>query len=148
MVEKDIEDILETHPYLIESNLSKETHSVFRQKVINSGKRIDLLLIENISKKIYIIELKIGKLKKEDLEQIKSYYNEIRLNYNEKVFGYLIGKEDEEELLNTESYKWLSIKYLNKEIPTKIWLCDNCRKATDINLSVCKYCHLPRGLSY
>ncbi len=64
------------------------------------------------------------------------------------TFGYLIGKENINEKLNIEKYKWLNIKYLDKDIPTKIWLCDNCRKATGLNISVCKYCHLPRVISY
>jgi RecB family endonuclease NucS len=127
LTEEDIEDYLEAYPYLIDPIFSNEKYLVLRQYTIENN-RIDLLIQNDSIKIITIIEIKKSKLQKVHYHQIIRYYDIIKLKFPDYfVNGFLIGHKNSRES-NLNKSEWLSIKYLDEDIPSKIKICKSCRK--------------------
>jgi hypothetical protein len=144
MNESDIEDILETHPYLIDKKfLTNPKYTLKRQETQSKQARTDLVFTFEHEKEIILVELKKTVLKLSDYKQILRYYQSIKAKYYYpwKIYGYLIGYPNPKELdYDMRSFKWLNLLYLEKDIPTKIWICQKCRRANSSTVYECKYC--------
>ena len=139
LTEEDIEDYLEAYPYLIDPIFSNEKYLVLRQYTIEKN-RIDLLIQNDSIKIISIIEIKKNKLQKVHYNQIIRYYDIIKLKFPDYfVNGFLIGcKNSRGSDFNKK--EWLSIKYLDEDIPSKIKICKSCRKPISYNSYECNFC--------
>lgn len=89
----------------------------YRIKMGNSYNYIDILLYNKIYKCYVVIELKIGKLKKEHIGQIQTYMNYIDSNLKEisdnKTIGIILCKENNELIIKYSSdEKILSREYV------------------------------------
>ncbi|MHA1249051.1 MAG: endonuclease NucS domain-containing protein [Candidatus Helarchaeota archaeon] len=137
--EAEIQVLFQTHPYLIEKNfLNKKIQS---QYPLDSGFADIVIFLEN---EIVVIELKVVPLQIEHYLQLKGYLEDFNKMYNNsiKVRGILIGKRPKEDLkINFENEKFeIKILILNKDIPTQIKICENCRLANDISNTQCFNC--------
>ena len=139
LTEEDIEDYLEAYPYLIDPIFSNEKYLVLRQCTIENN-RIDLLIQNDSIKIITIIEIKKSKLQKVHYHQIIRYYEIIKLKFPDYfVNGFLIGHKNSRES-NLNKSEWLSIKYLDEDIPSKIKICKSCRKPISYISYECNFC--------
>jgi RecB family endonuclease NucS len=139
LTEEDIEDYLEAYPYLIDPIFSNEKYLVLRQYTIENN-RIDLLIQNDSIKIITIIEIKKSKLQKVHYHQIIRYYDIIKLKFPDYfVNGFLIGHKNSRES-NLNKSEWLSIKYLDEDIPSKIKICKSCRKPISYISYECNFC--------
>ena len=137
LTEEDIEDYLEAYPFLIDPIFSNEKYLVLRQYTIENN-RIDLLIQNDSIKIITIIEIKKSKLQKVHYHQIIRYYDIIKLKFPDYfVNGFLIGHKNSRES-NLNKSEWLSIKYLDEDIPSKIKICKSCRKPISYISYECK----------
>lgn len=135
MLERDLEDILEIHPYLLDPNFKK--YEVLRQKKIYKG-RLDLFLISKDKLNITIIEIKRDKLNVASVNQIKRYYYYYNRKYKGtlvKISAYLIGLSSS---IDVSRLKWLKIRLIDKDIPRKVKLCPKCNTAIDYREFTCK----------
>lgn len=137
--EAEIQALFQTHPYLIERNfLNKKIQS---QYPLDSGFADIVVFLEN---EIVVIELKVVPLQIEHYLQLKGYLEDFNKIYNNsvKVRGILIGKKPKEDLKkNFQNEKFeIKILILNKDVPTRVKICDNCRLANDILNNKCFYC--------
>lgn len=71
--EIDIEDFLVYNP----KNLNKDYEYIDRQVVLNSNRRIDVLLKNKIKKELIVVEIKKGLIGKDVYKQIQDYMKEI-----------------------------------------------------------------------
>ncbi len=139
LTEEDIEDYLEAYPYLIDPIFSNEKYLVLRQYTIENN-RIDLLIQNDSFKIITIIEIKKSKLQKDHYHQIIRYYEFIKLKFPDYfVNGFLIGHKNSRDSDFNKS-EWLSIKYLDEDIPSKIKICKSCRKPISYISYECNFC--------
>jgi len=84
-IEKDVEEYLVSHPERIGENL----RFLERQLPVESG-RIDILF-EDEMKDLVVVEVKLGKIGRDALHQIKRYVNDIRkMEHERKVNGVLV----------------------------------------------------------
>ncbi len=135
MLESELEDILEIHPYLLDPSFKK--YEVLRQKKIYKG-RIDLFLISKDKLNVTIIEIKRDKLTLASVNQIKRYYYYYNRKYKGtqvEVSAYLIGLSSS---LDISRLKWLKVKLIDKDIPRKVKLCPKCSTAFDYRVFTCK----------
>jgi predicted nuclease of restriction endonuclease-like (RecB) superfamily len=89
--EIDIEDFLVSNP----KNLNKDYEFLYRQIVLNSNRRIDVLLKNEIKKELIVVEIKKGLIGKEAYKQIHGYKREleqdVKIKYGmEKVKGIIV----------------------------------------------------------
>jgi RecB family endonuclease NucS len=140
-LEEDIEDYLESFPELIDPIFNFQEYTIERQYSIN-GNRIDLLISKKSELKIFIIEIKINQLTTEDYEQIFRYYKLIKeKNPYHSIFGFLIGLRNKSFLkIDKRKFKWLTIKYLEEDIPKKVKICISCRRPINYFCFECKHC--------
>jgi len=138
--EKEIQILYQTHPYLIEKQfLNQKTKPQYR---LPSGFADLIVFLKN---EIVVIELKIEPLEINHLLQLNGYLEDIRQEFGDikKIRGILIGKECKSDLnnaLKTIQFK-IKILILEKDICTKIKICDNCRLANEIKNSECFNCY-------
>ena len=139
--EYDIHDIIRIHPYILGEEF--EGLYVKHEKIYADRKRADFVFSnDNIS---IVTEIKIGNVDVQTLEQAIHYLNEEKKeNPHKQLLGILVGrrvvkKQELEEKMKNSGYEF-KIKFLDKEIPTDIKLCDNCRKANTLWASTCKFC--------
>jgi hypothetical protein len=148
MNESDIEDNLATHPYLIDKKfLANTKYTLKRQEAQSKEARTDLVFTFEHDKEIILVELKKTILKLPDYKQILRYYQRLRAKYSYpwKINGYLIGYPNPKELdYDKRSFKWLKLLYLEKDVPTQIWVCGKCRKANSTISYECKFCYKRR----
>jgi len=138
--EKEIQILYQTHPYLIEKQfLNQKTKPQYR---LPSGFADLIVFLKN---EIVVIELKIEPLEIKHLLQLNGYLEDIGQEFEEykKIRGILIGKESRSGLNNALRTIPFEIKLLilEKDIGTKIKICDNCRLANDIKNSICFNCN-------
>ena len=139
VTEKEIQYLYQTHPYLIEKKFLNQ--KVIPQYQLPSGYADIVVLLED---EAVVIELKVDSLEISHLLQLVGYLEDLKviLNKDKKVRGILIGKKPKCDL--NASIKCLSFKIkvmiLNKNLPIKIKICENCRLANDFNNTTCVYC--------
>lgn len=136
--EKEIQILYQTHPYLIEKKFLNQ--KTVPQYTFPSGFADIVVFLEN---EIVVIELKVDPLENSHLLQLSGYLEDAKREFkNVKLRGILIGKSPKNDLnkaLNTLHFK-IKIMILNRDIYTKIKICDNCRLANDINNIKCVFC--------
>lgn len=107
---------------------------------------IDIIYFK--SHEISVIELKKDKIIKPDITQLSEYVNKIRKKFPEKqVNGYLVGKNIPEDFKRSLKLRDFKFKKLGKDIPLKLKLCVNCRKAVGINDKKCNWCNYNKFMS-
>jgi len=139
--EYDIHDIIRIHPYILGEEF--EGLSITHEKIYDDRTRSDFVFSNgHIS---IVAEVKIGNIDVQTLEQAIHYLDkEKKKNPHKKLLGILIGrrivnKQELEEKMKNSGYEF-KIKFLDKEVPTEIKLCDNCRKANTLWIPICKFC--------
>ncbi len=138
MREKDLQSLLEIHPYLIERQfLGKLIES---QKLLNSGKAD---MVVHLDDEIVVVELKINALTERDVLQLNGYLQDVQKQMIHKlVRGILIGdkpKNDIDKLVNLLCLP-IEVKILKQDISIAIKICKDCRLANDIQNCSCVYC--------
>lgn len=139
VTEKEIQTLYQTHPYLIEKQFLNQ--KIIAQYRLPTG-FADLVIF--LKKEIVVIELKIEPLEIKHLLQLNGYLEDIGQEFgdNKKIRGILIGKECKSDLnkaLKTIQFE-IKILILEKDICTKIKICENCRLANDIKNLECFNC--------
>jgi RecB family endonuclease NucS len=129
--ERELEDILFAYPYLIDPSLEKPR----RQVVINKRLRLDLRF-ELAGGKQLIVELKRGKVGTAEVEQLQTYRREIG---SRKTRGILVGafltEAAEKEIQSLRGA--ITFRQLGRDIPTRIIVCSDCRRARDASIERC-----------
>ena len=137
--EKEIQTLYENHPYLIEKKFLNQ--KIISQFPLPSGFADIVMLLKD---ETVIIELKVDPLEVNHLLQLNGYLEDIKkeLKDDHRIRGILIGKEPKKDLNNILMCLSFEIKImiLEKELCTKIKICENCRLANDINSISCIYC--------
>lgn len=139
--EYDIHDLIGTYPYILDAefeNLSKK-----HEKIYSDRSRADFVFSNsNIS---IVVEVKIGSIDVRTVEQALHYLDmEKKEDPQKKLLGILVGhrivnREELEEKMRNSGYEF-EIKFLDRDIPTEVKLCDNCRKVNNLNMVKCKFC--------
>ncbi len=139
LTEKVIQILYQTHPYLIEKEFLNQ--KVVPQYPLPSG-FADIAVFKQ--KEIVIVELKVDPLKTTHILQLNGYLEDMEreTNSNFNFRGIIIGKESKEDLNKTiKNLKYkINILILNRDIPTKIKICDKCRLANNIKSLTCFNC--------
>lgn len=145
LLERQIEDILFLHPYLIKEGFNYGK----RQVVFEDNSRADVVFF--FEKIIYVIELKKDIVSKSTVDQIIGYIDNLIKENNKTVKGIIIGRKpvNPEGLIDYGSKKGydIEIKYLDINIPTRYKLCRENRHANPLNQKKCKYCKCDRWIS-
>jgi hypothetical protein len=119
MREKDLEDFLFHHPYLIDERFTGVTP---RRQVRRSDGRLDLIF--NLAEGWCIAELKITKLTAKDVEQLAGYCREWRKTDKLASPHLIIGKRprDDKKLQEAIQKSEFQIKpiFLGEQIPTQL----------------------------
>ncbi len=140
--EREIENILIRYPYLIDDRLIDGKVKNQYKIILSDGSKGYIDIIYFKSHEITVIELKKDEIIKSDITQLSEYVNQIRKEFpKQKVHGYLVGKEMPSEFERSLNLRDFKFKKLGKEIPIKLKLCTNCRKALRINDKMCKWCN-------
>ena len=132
MSEKDLEDLLFRHPYLIDEKFAEIAPRRLRRQVGRNRGRLDLLF--DLDDGLAIVELKITRLKCVDVEQLAGYCREWSATDKLADAHFLIGKrpliKDETELLDYVSANNFNINlfYLNEHLPDVLVLDDKTRR--------------------
>lgn len=137
--EYDIHDIIKRHPYLLGNsfkNLKLKHEKIYRDRT-----RSDFVFTNECCS--IVVEIKKDLVDVQTLKQALHYLNnEKKENPESFLKGILIGRRTTKQLENKiikSEYKF-EIKLLNLDIPTRIKICDKCRKANAISNKICKYC--------
>ncbi|MHA1658410.1 MAG: endonuclease NucS domain-containing protein [Promethearchaeota archaeon] len=140
LTEKKIQFLYQTHPYLIEKQFLNQ--KTIPQYPLPSGFADIVVFLE---KEIIVIELKIDPLKVKHLLQLNEYLEDFKkeIDNNIKIRGILIGKKPKTDFKKSIKNLKFEVKIivLNKEIPTKVKICKNCRLVNNTMNSNCEYCH-------
>ena len=139
---KEIEDILVKYPYLIDESFIdgdlKRQYKVILSN--NSVGYIDIIYFKQ--KEIIVVELKKDIIIKQDITQLSEYVNQIKNEFpNKEIRGFLVGKNIPGEFKRSLKLRGIKFKKLTKDIPLKLKLCDNCRKALRVHDELCKWCN-------
>lgn len=137
--EKEIQILYQTHPYLIERKFLNQ--KIVPQYTLPSGFADIVVFLEN---EIVIIELKVESLAFSHLLQLYGYLEDIKnkIKNKKKIRGILIGKKPKRDLNNAIcnlNYE-IKIKLLERDVCTKVKICEKCRLANDFKNSRCLYC--------
>jgi RecB family endonuclease NucS len=136
--EKELQILYQTHPYLIEKKFLDQ--KTVPQYTFPSGFADIVVFLET---EIVIIELKVEPLENPHILQLNGYLEDAKREFkNVKIRGILIGKPPKKDLnkaLNILPFK-IKMMILNRDISTKIKICDNCRLANDIDNIKCVFC--------
>ena len=137
--EKEIQILYQTHPYLIEKQFINQ--KVINQFPIPSGFADIVVFLKG---EIIVIELKVNSLEESHLLQLNEYLRDISKLYPEikLLRGILIGKMPKKNIKRSLKILPFPIKILilNKDICTKIKICENCRLANDVKNKICIFC--------
>ncbi|MFX1295489.1 MAG: hypothetical protein ACFFD2_11655 [Promethearchaeota archaeon] len=138
ILERDIQFIYETHPYLIDPRFLNA--KVTPQYSLPSG-YADIVLFLN--DEIIVIELKINPLIPQYVLQLNEYMKDLSKEFSSRsISGVLIGKSpkmDIDTLISNLNFP-VEIKILKEDIPIKIKICKNCRLANPNKNEQCHFC--------
>ncbi len=144
LLERDIQKLYQTYPYLLDPKFL-EAH-VTPQYPLPSG-YADLAIFQ--PEEITIVELKIDPLGPQYILQLNGYLSDMAEKFPAAgISGILIGqapKTNMAQLLANLGYP-IKIKILEEEVPVKIKICRNCRRANDYRKGWCDYCSCVRWL--
>lgn len=137
--EYDIHAIIRNYPYLLGHEL--ENLNLKHERIYQDNTRADFVFTND--DRSIVVEVKKGQIDGESLRQALHYLdNEMRENPEKLLKGILIGRYASDTLKNEiqKSRYEFEIKLLDVDIPTKIKICDKCRKANALFNNVCRYC--------
>ncbi|MFX1238139.1 MAG: endonuclease NucS domain-containing protein [Promethearchaeota archaeon] len=139
--EASFEDVLEIHPYLIDKTLLGGRLERQYPITLPDGRFNYIDLIYFKENEIVVVELKRERIVKKDISQLTGYIRYIRDKFPEmEVRGILVGQGINEEDLHALEMREFTYKELFKDIPVRIKICSNCRKAVDERKSNCNWC--------
>lgn len=91
---------------------------------------------------ITVVELKKNTIMKKHIQQITEYIEHIKSVYpNQNIRGILAGQKLETNLEHSLNLRGLIFKKYFVEIPFKLKLCNNCRKAVRSIQHKCSWCN-------
>lgn len=129
MREKDLEDVLFHHPYLIDAEFAGITPRRLRRQVGRGRSRLDLLF--DLPEGLCIAELKITRLNTRDVEQLVKYCREWGENHTLAPRHFLIGKKPPDDKKLREAVEVCEFKinllYLGEHLPTQLVFDDDSR---------------------
>lgn len=129
MREKDLEDILFYHPYLIDAAFTEITPRRLRRQVGRGRSRLDLLF--DLPNGLCIAELKITRLNAKDVEQLTKYCREWSENQQLAPQHFLVGKKPQEDRKLREAIEAcefdINLLYLGEHLPTQLVFDENSR---------------------
>ena len=135
--EKDLEDLLFYHPYLIDEVFANLAPRQIRRQAGRGVHRSDLLF--DLPDGLCIVELKITRLTASDVNQLARYCGAWSKTERLATFHLLIGKRplDEAGILQTISAGKFKIKlcYLGIDLPTQLVFDENARRYRGWQLS-------------
>lgn len=137
--EYDIHAIIKNYPYILGDEF--EDLSLKHERIYQDCTRADFVFADDDHS--IVIEVKKGRIDAEMLLQALHYLdNEMKENPEKLLKGILIGRYVSNALINEikKSRFEFEIKLLDVDIPTKVKICDNCRKVNALSNLVCKYC--------
>lgn len=140
--EVSFEDILEIHPYLIDESLVDGKLERQYPIELNDGRfnYIDLIYFKETE--ITVIELKRAEIKKVDVSQLSGYVNYIRNKFPGRIVkGIIVGQSIKKEILKDVEIRAFAYRELFRDIPVRIKICSNCRKAVDERKIKCYWCN-------
>ena len=129
--ERELEELLFAYPYLIDPGLEKPR----RQVVLSKRLRLDLQF-ELAGGKLLIVELKRGKVGTAEVKQLQDYRRALGTR---KTRGVLVGSfltEAAEKQIQL-SGGTITFRQLGRDIPTRIVVCLECRRARDASIERC-----------
>ena len=132
--EKAIEDVLFAYPYLI----SPELRFPRRQEVLSKTSRTDLAFY--FPTRVVIVEIKRGVAGVPALRQLERYLREHKLK-GMVAEGILLAHGFNEACLRaSKTSRWSTCcKCLQREVPTDIVICADCREARDRRMEACPH---------
>lgn len=137
--EYDIHSIIRNYPYLL--GQAFEDLSLKHEKVYEDRTKADFVFADDL--RSIVVEVKVGRIDVRMLNQALNYLeNEKRENPEKVLKGMLIGSHVSrtvEREVNKSEYEF-EIKLLNIDLPTRIKICDKCRRANALFNKMCKYC--------
>ena len=142
-LESEIQQLYESYSYLIEEKFLNR--QIFSQYQVSSG-FIDIIIF--LEDEIVVVELKKDRLEEKHILQIASYLRDIKNVFKDTsiIRGILIGKKPKsgiEKIIQQQVFQ-IKILVLNRDIPTRIEICDNCRMANNPSKKRCWYCQKER----
>ena len=137
--EYGIHSIIRNHPYFLGDEF--ENLDLKHEKVYPDGSRADFVFADNICS--IVVEVKKGPINIEMLNQALRYLdNEKNENPQKLLKGVLVGSHLPKSLKKEigKSRYGFETKLLDSDIPTKIKICDKCRRANALYDTQCRYC--------
>ena len=139
ITEKQLQILYQTHPYLIEKKFLNQ--EIISQYPLASGLADIVIFLEN---EVVVIELKVEPLDVGHLLQLRGYLEDIKneIKNKKKLRGILIGKTPKYDLINAIYNLNFEVKImlLERDVCTKVKICEKCRLANDFKSSICLYC--------
>lgn len=141
-LEKKFEDILKIYPYLLDESLVGGKLENQYKIVLSEGniRYIDIIYFKE--DEIVIIELKKDKVLKNHIQQLAEYVDHLKKRWpGHKIRGILTGQNLDYNLERSLRLRGFSFRKYFKDIPFKLKMCDNCRRAVRITQKKCKWCN-------
>jgi hypothetical protein len=137
--EYDIHALIRNYPYLLGDEFAnlKMKH----EKIYEDRTRADFIFTSDTLS--IVVEVKKGPIDIEMLNQALHYLRNEQIESSGKTLKcVLVGSRVHQEVENKVSRIGFSfeIKLLNIDVPTKIKICDNCRRANPLTAVTCRYC--------
>lgn len=134
-LERELEDLLYTYPYLLEPVFDRFR----RQRVLRADSRLDLLFEGNGES--VIIEIKRGTCGVAEVRQIERYLA-IKQGEGATVRGILVGAKltAPAEKARVASRYPICFKQKEKDVPTRVVICRDCRRARSVYQARCSWC--------
>lgn len=146
--EFDIHDLIRSHPYIIAEEF--KNLNLKHERVYEDRKRADFVFGDSTAS--IVLEVKKGKIDTDMLGQARAYLeSEKKENPVRILKGVLLGrtKPDSQQFENElrKSPYLFEIKVLDVDVPSKIKICDKCRRANWLTARTCKYCSSRRFIT-
>lgn len=138
--EYDIHSIIKNYPYLLGGEF--DSLNLKHEKTYQDRTRADFVFANRICS--IVVEVKKGPINIAMIDQALHYLDNERKGDPTKLLkGMLVGSYIHEALkneVNKSEYEF-EIKLLDVDIPTKIKICDKCRRANALSDVQCRYCN-------
>ncbi|MHA1609425.1 MAG: endonuclease NucS domain-containing protein [Candidatus Njordarchaeales archaeon] len=136
LAEEDLHKLFFEHPYLLINTTGEEILEIEHEYLISPNSIVDLYIKTNVT--TYLVEIKDEKITKRDVMQALKYKLEFDRGYSKVI---IVGYGISQEAYELAQKRGIQIMIIGREIPSKLKVCDNCRKAYNANEPICPYCN-------
>jgi len=141
--EYNIHSIIRNYPYLLGDEF--DNLDLRHERIYQDRTRADFVFTDsNLS---VVVEVKKGPIDPRMLDQALHYLEkEKQENPSKCVKCLLVGTRTNkaiERKINESNYRF-EVKLLGSDVPTRIKICDRCRKANALSSQRCEYCNSAR----